>query len=66
MKTLKKIYEELNIDLKKGDIVLGGRFKNKPYIFDHFEKDENGQPILVTNKGKKLKFLSVRIKKLME
>jgi hypothetical protein len=63
---LKKIYENLTVDLEKGDIVLGGRFKNKPYTFDHFETDENGQPLLVTDKGKKLKFLSVRIKKLME
>jgi hypothetical protein len=54
----------IKLDIKNGDIVLGGRFKNKPYIVARIGKDENNQPIVITNKGKKLKLLAVRIKKI--
>jgi hypothetical protein len=55
----------IKLDIKNGDIVLGGRFKNKPYIVARIGKDENNQPIVITNKGKKLKLLAVIIKKIM-
>lgn len=62
---MKAILEAPDLDLKKGDIVLGGKFKNKTYIVDRIESDEKGQPIIVTDKGKKIKLLAIRIKKLM-
>jgi hypothetical protein len=55
----------MKIDLKKGDTILGGKFKNKKYVVDDFEKDENNQPIIKTKSKKKLKALSFRIDKLM-
>ena len=50
----------MNIDLKKGDIILGGRFKNKKIEVKEFGRDELGQ---YTVNGRKL--LSYRIEKLM-
>lgn len=48
------------LDIELGDIVLVGRFKNKPVVVESTGTDENGQP---TINGRKL--LSLRIKKLM-
>jgi len=56
----------MKIKLSKGDIVLGGKFKNKPYEVESLETDENGQPVIVTKSGKVVKLLAVRIKKLMK
>ena len=50
----------LNLDLKIGDIVLGGRFKNKRMIVKKLETDDIGQP---TVNGRKL--LAVRLEKTM-
>jgi hypothetical protein len=58
----KKKYQ---LDILPGDIVLTGKFRNKPAIVSSFSTDENGQPVIITNTGKKLKFLSIRIQKLM-
>jgi hypothetical protein len=55
----------MKIDLKRGDTILGGKFKNKKYVVDDFEEDENNQPIIKTKNKKKLKALSFRIDKLM-
>jgi hypothetical protein len=54
------------IDLKKGDTILSGRFKNIPYVVKEFGVDKNNQPTVTTESGKTLKLLSVRIKKLMK
>jgi hypothetical protein len=51
---------ELKLDISKGDILLGGRFKNLPIKVEEIGTDENGQP---TVNGRKL--LAYRIKKLM-
>jgi len=56
----------MNIDLKKGDIVLGGKFRNKPYEVASFGVDDHGQPTVITTSGKTIKLLSIRIKKMME
>ena len=53
------------LDILPGDVVLGGKFRNKPYVVAGFSTDDNNQPVIVTEKGKKVPFLSVRIKKLM-
>jgi len=51
----------MNIDLKIGDIILTGKFKNKRVEVKSFGKDDHGQP---TVNGKPM--LSFRIEKLME
>ena len=56
----------MNIPLAKGDIVLSGKFKNKQNVVSSIEADEHGQPVIVTDKGKRIKLLAVRIKKLMK
>jgi len=63
--TENKNITKLIVDINPDDIVLGGKFKNKPYTVASFSKDENNQPIIITNTGKELKFLSIRIKKLL-
>jgi len=67
---LKKIITEAKdkkyeLDILPGDIILTGKFRNKPCIVKSFSKDDNGQPIIITDTGKKVKFLSIRIQKLM-
>jgi len=67
---LKKILNEnkdkkYQLDILPGDIILTGKFRNKPAIVASFSKDDNGQPIIITDTGKKVKFLSIRIQKLM-
>lgn len=52
------ILEELALDLAVGDIVLGGKWKNKRMKVTSLGKDELGQP---TVNGKSL--LTVRIEK---
>ena len=63
--TESKEKKKYQLDILPGDTILGGKFRNKPYIVASFDEDENGQPIIVTDAGKKIRFLSVRIKKLM-
>lgn len=50
----------ISLDIEKGDILLGGRFKNSPTEVKEFGRDKLGQ---YTVNGKKL--LAFRIKKLM-
>ena len=56
----------MELDVKPGDIILGGKFRNKPYVVKSFDVDDHNQPIIITDKGKKVKILCVRIKKLMK
>lgn len=51
----------ISLDIKKGDLLLGGRFKNVKTIVKKIDIDKLGQP---TVNGKKL--LAFRIAKLME
>jgi len=55
------IYEDITIPLNRGDTILYGKFKNKKAIFDHLERDEKGQDIIVTDKGVKITLLHVRL-----
>ena len=52
------LHEGLTLDLSPGDIVLGGKWKNKRMVVKSIGKDELGQP---TVNGKSL--LTVRIEK---
>jgi hypothetical protein len=51
------------LDVKVGDLVSVGRFRNVETKIKSIEIDENGQPVIITNKGKK-KLLSCRLVKL--
>jgi hypothetical protein len=44
-------FEKITINVKIGDIIYGGRFKNKKTIIEDIDKDENGMP---TINGKKV------------
>ena len=54
----KKYLNEMKLDIKVGDILLGGKFKNKRIVVKEIGKDELGQP---TINGKPL--LKFRIEK---
>ena len=64
MKTFKQYLEE-NADIKKGDTILVGRFKNSPAIVKGFGTDKNNQPTLETTKGT-ISLYKIRIQKLMK
>jgi len=55
---LPTIKEEIILDIKVGDILLGGKFKNKRIVVKTIGIDELGQPII---NGKSL--LKMRIEK---
>ena len=42
----KTINEEIKVDIKVGDIILGGKFKNKRIEVKDIGKDEYGQPTI--------------------
>jgi hypothetical protein len=54
------IREAIELDIKKGDVILTGRFKNKRTVVKDIGKDDLGQP---TVNG--MKALTFRIEKLM-
>jgi hypothetical protein len=56
----KIIAEALDLDLKVGDVIMTGKFKNKRTIVKDISTDDLGQP---TINGKKV--LNFRIEKLM-
>jgi len=61
MKILKKGIE---VDLKVGDTILTGRFKNVKAVVKSFGTNEKGQPTVITDKGEYPMF-KFRIQKLM-
>lgn len=63
MKRYKPLFEKQD-DIKVGDTVRTGKFKNKRAIVTGFDTDENNQPVLITDKGK-VSLYHVRIDKLM-
>jgi hypothetical protein len=58
------ILEYSNPDIKIGDTLLVGRFKNKKATVKGFSTDKNNQPQVVTNKGT-YSLYRFRLKKLM-
>ena len=56
----KLIREAIDLDIKEGDIILTGRFKNKRTVVKEIGVDDLGQP---TING--MKVLSFRVEKLM-
>jgi hypothetical protein len=66
MKSFKEyIKESKNPDIKKGDTILVGKWRNSPAIVKGFGKDANGQPTVKTNK-KTYSLYKFRIQKLMK
>lgn len=55
----------IKLPLSIGSVVLGGKYRNHPLTIASFEKDELNQPILVTDKGKKIKMLTFRIQSIL-
>jgi hypothetical protein len=51
-------------ELKTGDVVMKGKFKNSPAEIKGFKKDKHNQPVLKTNKGD-VQLFKPRITKLM-
>ena len=52
-----------SVDIKVGDKIQVGRFKNVKAVIKNITIDEHGQPVIHTNKGEK-KLFSCRIHKL--
>lgn len=71
MKFKEFFYEGALPDLKVGDIIKVGKFKNKPVEITGFGEDDNGQPTVLTKalsgrgKGKERKAFPFRVFKLM-
>ena len=64
MKRYKSFFiEDITIPLSKGDEFLWGKWKNKKAIFDHLDKDEKGQDIIITDTGKSIPLLKIRLEK---
>lgn len=59
------ITEKKNYDIKKGDTILVGKWRNSPAIVKSFGKDKNNQPTVKTNKGT-YSLYKFRIEKLMK
>ena len=55
--------KEYKLNIKVGDKVEVGRFRNVVTKIKAIETDEHGQPVIITSKGKK-KLFSCRIMKL--
>ena len=55
--------KSFTVDIKVGDTIMVGRFKNVPAKIVDIELDAHGQPIAITNSGKKHLF-SCRVDKL--
>jgi len=52
-------------DLRVGDVVMVGKYKNSEVTIAGFGTDKNNQPIIISNEGVESKVFSFRIKKLM-
>tara|TARA_B100000686_G_scaffold331837_1_gene395886 strand:+ start:149 stop:367 length:219 start_codon:yes stop_codon:yes gene_type:complete len=55
--------KEYKLNVRVGDLISVGRFRNVQTKIKAIETDENGQPVVYTSKGKK-KLLSCRLVKL--
>jgi hypothetical protein len=56
--------KKYNVEIAVGDTVEVGRFRNVIAKIKDIQIDENGQPVIITNKGPK-KLFSCRLSKLM-
>jgi len=65
MKIINNYLLETTNDIKVGDTILVGRWRNSPAIVKGFGKDKNSQPTVKTNKGE-YSLYKFRIQKLMK
>jgi len=52
-------------DLRVGDIVMVGKYKNSEVTIAGFGVDKNNQPVIISRDGVESKVFNFRIKKLM-
>jgi len=66
MITFKQYFtEKTNPDIKKGDVILVGKWRNSPATVKGFGTDKNNQPTVKTTKGP-YSLYKFRIQKLMK
>ena len=52
-------------DLRVGDVVMVGKYKNSEVTIAGFGVDKNNQPVIISGEGVESKVFNFRIKKLM-
>jgi hypothetical protein len=55
--------KKFTVDINKGDTIMVGKFKNVPIKVVDIELDQYGQPVIISNTGKKHLF-ACRVDKL--
>jgi hypothetical protein len=55
--------KQFTVDIKVGDTIMVGRYKNVPVKVVDIETDSHGQPVIISNSGKKHLF-ACRVDKL--
>ena len=55
--------KQFTVDIKVGDTIMVGRYKNVPVKVVDIEIDSHGQPVIISNSGKKHLF-ACRVDKL--
>lgn len=63
---IRKYNEDITIPLNIGSKITYGKFLNKKAIVKAFKKNDKGQPVIVTETGKEISLLKIRIPSLME
>ena len=61
IKLYKLLTEDITIPLKKNDVFLYGKFKNKKAVFDYTIENEKGEIQVVTDTGKIIPLLKIRL-----
>jgi len=61
MKRYKPLFENITIPLKPGDEFLYGKWKNKKGVVAKFSKNEKGEDIIITDTGKEVPLLKIRL-----
>lgn len=62
MKFYEYLKEEIKLPIEVGDVVLGGRFKNKKVVVKSIEQDENGN-VIINGKKSLLKYRLIKKEK---
>jgi hypothetical protein len=63
MKRYKSLFEDIKIPLEPGDEFLHGKFKNKTSIYKSHYTNDKGDLIIVTDTGKEIPAMKIRMKK---
>jgi hypothetical protein len=61
MKRYKPLFENITIPLSIGDEFLWGKWKNRTGIVKSFGKNEKGEDIIITDSGKEVPLLKIRL-----